>query len=76
MRRHSYQIYHHAPDTEKTIINRKMTILLDLKGKPVCHSDGHLLVFYSKRDAIAYIRKQKTINVWRTKRINLGITIA
>lgn len=74
-RRHSYQIYPSNGDYNKTLINRKMLILVDLRQKPVYHMDGHILIFYKNRDANLYIIKKKKQDVWRIKKIQLDATI-
>lgn len=75
-RRHSYQIYNHLEDPfPKTVINRKMFIIVDNKHKPVTHKDGHLLIFFRGKDARKYIQKNKANETWKEKRISLDITM-
>lgn len=73
-RRHSYQIYKDTKQYLETVISRKMIIIIDIKGKAVSHSDGHLLIFYRKRDANYYIIRNKKTDIWRIKKVNLGVT--
>lgn len=74
-RKNSYQKYDSPGDgTRRTIINRKMFIILDLKGKPLVHRDGHLMVFYRGREARSFLFKNKAQDIWRIKRVELDIT--
>lgn len=74
-KRHSRQIYNSPGDGKQTVINRKMFIILDLRGKPLVHKDGHLLVFYRSKDARSFVFKNKGHDIWRIKRVELGITM-
>lgn len=74
-KRNSYQKYPSQGDgTTRTVINRKMFIILDLKGKPVVHKEGYIMTYYRSRDARLFIFRNKAQDIWRIKRVELEIT--
>jgi hypothetical protein len=74
-RKNSYQKYDSPGDgTRRTLINRKMFIILDLKGKPLVHRDGHLMIFYRSKEAKSFVFNNKGQVAWRIKRVELDIT--
>jgi len=74
-RRNSYQKYPSEGDgTTRTVINRKMFIILDLKGKPVAHKEGYIFTFFRGRDARLFLNRNKAHDIWRIKRVQQEIT--
>ena len=75
MKRHSYQKYKETkPTLTKTLMNRKMFIILDLRKRPLVSREGHLYIFYRSRDANSFIFRNKASEKWRVKIVKLDAT--
>ncbi len=75
-RRHSYQIYQTTKEpVRKTLINKKMFVVVDNDHKLVSHKDGHLLIFHRARDAKSWIfNNMKGDKGWRILKLEVDIT--
>lgn len=69
----SRQIHKDNTNTD-TMTSRRAWALTDNKHSLVFHKDGHLLIFYTKRKAVDYLKYNKCPEIWRPTRIQLEIT--
>lgn len=78
-----YRKYHIKKENQKppeveTVLSKKLTVIVDSKHRPVCHKNGHFLIFPSRSSAERWFEKNiidkgEDTN-WRIEKLNFFIT--
>lgn len=65
-----------ATETDE-ILHKYMYVVVDRKHKPICHQSGHLLIFYRRKDAFAWLFDNligdEADPSWRIQKLNIKL---
>ena len=56
------------------ILDRRMYVIVNRLSKPMCHRDGHLLIFYKKKEAMRWLEENKNEDEkWRVRALRTSL---